>query len=113
MNEQGGCEALEALNDKIGDLAELVRAIKARAREYAERVQELDEELAAAMAEGRDSDLSRIIRRRLIPVSALGRLGNCLSRAALELDKHEQVEEDRLHELETYAPADLDRRATA
>lgn len=113
MNEQGGCEALEAINEKLAELGELVRAIKARAREYAEEVQEVDEELATALAEGRQTDLPRIIRRRLIPVSALGRLGDCLRRAADELGKHDQVERDRLSEVEAAVLAGYDRRAAA
>jgi branched-subunit amino acid aminotransferase/4-amino-4-deoxychorismate lyase len=113
MNEQAAFDGLAAVNDKIAELDEHVQKIKRHAASYAEHVQEIDEELAQAMAEGRDSDLPRIIRRRLIPVSAMRRLGDCLRHAVWELEKHDQVEIDRLRELETYAPTDLDGRAAA
>jgi hypothetical protein len=113
MNEQTGCEALEALNEKIGELSEHVRAIKLRAALYADHVQEIDEELAQAMAGGRDRDLPRIIRRRMIPSGAIACLGDCLRHAVDALEKYDQVEEGRLRECEMYAPTDLDGRAAA
>jgi hypothetical protein len=113
MNEQTGCEALEALNEKIGELSEHVRAIKLRAALYAEHVQEIDEELAQALAEGRDANLARIIRRRMIPSGAIAGLGDCLRHAVDALEKYDQVEYDRLREFETYASTDLDGRVAA